>query len=180
MSDTPKQFLHKSFFSRLVALFHRWSGKSRYVYLHGSHYRPSLRPQVFTSPSGGAKEATLAVIKRARESILVCMYVITDPDYTEALISKHQSGVSIRIGIDRRASENAVQCAALKQAGIHVRKCPWKCFHHKFMVVDKRIVVLGSMNWTRSGGNKNGDSILVVRSRRLARQLSAIIHFPEE
>jgi phosphatidylserine/phosphatidylglycerophosphate/cardiolipin synthase-like enzyme len=45
--------------------------------------------------------------------------------------------------------------------------------HHKFMVVDGKIVVTGSYNWSYSAEEKNDENLIVVSSPDIARLYEA-------
>ena len=45
--------------------------------------------------------------------------------------------------------------------------------HHKVMIIDKSIVVMGSYNFTNSAETKNDENLLVIYSEEIAAQFLA-------
>ncbi len=42
-------------------------------------------------------------------------------------------------------------------------------FHHKFAVIDRRLLIFGSMNWTKSGCYKNRELVMTITDREWAK-----------
>jgi phosphatidylserine/phosphatidylglycerophosphate/cardiolipin synthase-like enzyme len=56
----------------------------------------------------------------------------------------------------------------LRDAGVAVRfDASLDHMHHKFAVFDRRLVVTGSYNWTRSAAENNHENILITGQARL-------------
>lgn len=55
------------------------------------------------------------------------------------------------------------------QSGVMVA-APGDKLHHKFGVVDDHTVIFGSQNWTISGNHSNDETLMVIRSERIARE----------
>lgn len=124
---------------------------------------PASNARLYFSPGGGAKQATLAALALARREILVAMYYFTDPDYSRALIAAHQRGVTVKVVLDRsqrRRSDS--QARRLLAAGVAVRfDADHQIFHHKFAIIDSRILITGSMNWTRASDTRNAENLVI-------------------
>ena len=45
-------------------------------------------------------------------------------------------------------------------------------FHHKFAVVDGKVTILGSLNWTSSGCYRNREMIVISKDRKIAEKFS--------
>jgi len=120
------------------------------------------------------------------QSVDMALFVFSEQRLANILESEHESGVQIRALIDpdfiyRPYSE------ALDMMGVSLAdKCkyeadnhPWQnaiatvgvpqlfkgdLLHHKFAVVDKKIVIAGSHNWSQAANNGNDEALLVIHS----------------
>lgn len=115
--------------------------------------------------SSGAAARLLALIASAQKTIRVAMFTWTRPDVTQAVIQAYQRGVDVEVVIDRRQGQGAgaETVHRLLQAGIPVALNQGDgLLHHKMMLVDASILVIGSANWTRSAFKNNDDCFLVL------------------
>ncbi|MDQ7836798.1 MAG: phospholipase D family protein [Humidesulfovibrio sp.] len=127
--------------------------------------------QVYFSPRGGAQDALVAEIGKARESIFVQAYSFTSEPIISALIQAHQRGVHVEVILDKsQRADKRSGTAAVREAGIHaVIDSKHAIAHNKTMVIDHETVVTGSFNITKSAEEKNAENLLIVRSQDLAR-----------
>ena len=133
---------------------------------------PPAQPAVYFSPKGGIKQTIADNILRAHEEILVALYYFTDPGLADTLIEAHQRGVRVHIILDKsQRNGKHSQARKLSDAGLSVVfDSKHRIFHHKFMVIDKAIVVTGSQNWTKSAEHHNAENILHLQNNELAAQ----------
>jgi len=98
------------------------------------------------------------------------MYTFTADDYSEVLIEKASEGLEIKgvmesttievAGSDFKTMQiNGIDLIALNDEGV---------MHHKTMILDSKIVIFGSYNFTASAEKKNDENILVIHSPQLA------------
>jgi len=92
------------------------------------------------------------------------MYIFTLQNVAEALVSAHDRGVEVKIVFDK--SQGSYSQYALLKAGIGVRNDtnPDGIMHNKVAIIDNRIVITGSFNWTNSAENNNNENLIVIRS----------------
>lgn len=92
-------------------------------------------------------------INHASESLLVKMFVFTDPSLLAAVIAAHRRGVRVRVMLNPRrrngVSENDESRSQLEAAGIEVRDSnpAFDLTHEKSMVVDGKTAFVKSLNW---------------------------------
>ncbi len=134
---------------------------SKTIETHVCNPPPDIR--VYFSPRGGAKDAIIDLINGAKQEICLAIYSFTDPDLAYALIAAHRRKVAVHIIHDRsQNSARGSQIDRLTWAGINVQCYAYKSLlHHKFMVVDQKALVTGSMNWTKNGENRNAENTLI-------------------
>ena len=94
------------------------------------------------------------------------MYVFTLQNVAEALISAHDRGIEVKIVFDKSQGSSYSQYVILKAAGIEVRNDtnPDGIMHNKVAIIDNRIVITGSFNWTNSAENNNNENLIVIHS----------------
>ena len=109
-------------------------------------------------------------ISRANESVHVMVYGFTLDDLSEALIEAGERGVEVRVVIERESAYwSGSEYERLLRAGVDVRlDGNPHTMHHKVVVIDGKIVITGSYNWTWSAENKNDENIVILMDEGLA------------
>jgi phosphatidylserine/phosphatidylglycerophosphate/cardiolipin synthase-like enzyme len=127
--------------------------------------------QVYFSPRGGAQDALVAEIGKAKESIYVQAYSFTSEPIVQALIQAQQRGVKVEIILDKsQSTDKRSGTSAVRKAGIHtVIDRKHAIAHNKIMIIDQETLVTGSFNFTKSAEEKNAENLLVIRSSELTR-----------
>lgn len=118
--------------------------------------------------SGGIDGPLVAAIDAARLSVHAAMYSFTLNSVRYALIRAHRRGIDVRVVMESdNLDGNDPQ--ALMQAGITVLGDRQEgLMHDKFMVIDRAEVWTGSMNFTDSGVYEDNNTLLRIRSEKLA------------
>lgn len=118
----------------------------------------------FFSPRGGCTAATVAAIDSAQTSIDAAAYQFTSDPIAEALIRAARRGVRVRILTDR-AQENSTDTAPrkIRAAGLDFRvDAAEKLQHNKYTVIDHRLVLTGSFNWSDNAEVNNAENLLII------------------
>jgi len=95
----------------------------------------------------------LDAINAAKKMLQVKMFVFSDPELLQAVITAHQRGVKVRVMLNaaRRSGEddNKDSRKALERAGIQVKDSnpAFGITHEKSMVVDEDLAFVKSLNW---------------------------------
>ncbi|NXH13467.1 PLD6 hydrolase, partial [Bucco capensis] len=100
----------------------------------------------------------------ARCSLELCLFAISSPQLGSAIRILHNRGVRVRLVTDaRNMALRGSQIALLRQAGIQVRHDQESGYmHHKFAIVDRRMLITGSLNWTTQAIQTNRENVLVL------------------
>lgn len=118
----------------------------------------------------------LGAILAAKKQIRVAMYALTSPAIAGALILAHNDGVSVKLKLDRLQSRGKAQRAQverLRRAGVDVEVSKLsRTMHHKFAVIDSRLVITGSYNWT-SSAEKNKENAVFMLCPKTAAEYEA-------
>jgi phosphatidylserine/phosphatidylglycerophosphate/cardiolipin synthase-like enzyme len=117
----------------------------------------------------------IKIIDSAEKYVYVAIYSFTLDSLGDALIRARDRGVDVKVVIEREQGEvKGSEYERLLKAGINVRLDGNKyLMHHKFMVVDGKIVVTGSYNWSYSAEENNDENMIVVSNPDVARLYEA-------
>ena len=128
-------------------------------------FAPSAVSALF-SPNGGVRDRLLEEIGNAQSTIDIAMYSLTDDIIRDALVIARARGVVVRIIADTtRAGDPASDVNALEQAGCLIRLksgLTGGVMNHKFMIVDGRLLVTGSYDWSEGAQTSNYENALFV------------------
>jgi phosphatidylserine/phosphatidylglycerophosphate/cardiolipin synthase-like enzyme len=141
-----------------------------------THELQSLPPgEIYFSPHGGCTDAIVREIDAARATILVQAYSFTSTPIARALADARRRGVDVRAILDRsQRTEKYSSADFLQHAGIPVFiDAQHAIAHNKVMVLDGRVVITGSFNFTRAAEESNAENLMVLRSTELAEKYAA-------
>jgi len=127
---------------------------------------------VYFSPQDkGIKNGLLPLIKNAKSYIYIPAFVITEKRVTQELINAKKRGVDVKIILDAlNASTQHSKHKELRNAGILVKAENYAGkMHSKSMIIDDEYVVIGSMNFSNSGENRNDENMIVLKSPESAK-----------
>jgi len=155
---------------------------------------------VLTSPESALAEAIFArgrsiaevienQVAQSQTSIDAAVHRLNSQRLARALADARERGVRVRLVIDRSKYEKSVAtrkllsaCALPFRIGCG-RDGPESKMHHKFALLDNRLVITGSYNWTFASESRNHENILLLRERGLVeifrREFDALWTSPE-
>lgn len=160
---TPCQLPMDNIIEEVVSIEEQFGGRSAGV----KSFNVGARFEVGFSPARNAKEVVISTILSAKEELLIAAYSITCPDIAKAIVEKHQKGIKVAVVVDKEQNGTAQAgfnaCKFLEGEGINVRySICYAAMHHKFIVVDKKAVQLGSFNYTSSAHMRNAESAILL------------------
>jgi phosphatidylserine/phosphatidylglycerophosphate/cardiolipin synthase-like enzyme len=124
--------------------------------------------EVFFSPSGGATEAIVREIGKARQEILVQAYSFTSKPIAKALLDAKKRGISIIAVLDKsQRTERYTAATFLLNAGIPVFIDDKHAIaHNKIIIIDRSTLITGSFNFTRAAEENNAENLLVIKGNQ--------------
>ncbi len=127
--------------------------------------------EVYFCPEDACSSQIMRQIDKAQSSIYVAMYSFTLDSITDALIRAKNRGVDVKVVMEKSQVGKGSEYERLRNAGIDVRldKNP-DFMHNKFAIIDGKIVVTGSFNWSQHADAANDENLLIVYSEELARK----------
>ncbi|KAL0076931.1 hypothetical protein J3Q64DRAFT_1873881 [Phycomyces blakesleeanus] len=133
------------------------------------HHLERLSPEAYCIPiffpSENSYQAFISALGSAKKSLLVCVFSLTDNNTADILIDAKERGVDVRIITDNDQLEGK---------GADVRRLhedygiPYKTdnsdqfMHNKFAVIDGRVVITGSFNWSIGARFKNRENVVIT------------------
>jgi phosphatidylserine/phosphatidylglycerophosphate/cardiolipin synthase-like enzyme len=120
--------------------------------------------RVYFSPHGGCTDAILSEINQAKSEVLLQAYSFTSQPIARALIRAQKRGVKISAVLDKSNRGQKYSAATfLKNMGIPVFiDDKHTIAHNKIMIIDNRVVITGSFNFTKAAEDKNAENILII------------------
>lgn len=106
------------------------------------------------------------LINDAREYVYMPIFFLTDESVAQSLIDAKYRGVEVRVIIDAvAASNNYSKHKKLRAAKIPVKTEDWAGkMHQKSLIIDDETVVIGSMNFSKSGDAQNDENCVVIKN----------------
>ena len=130
-----------------------------------------MQVEVLFSPDDGVAERLVELVQGAQESVLFLAYSFTSDDLALAMIDRARSGVRVAgvMEANQYRSNMGTEYDRLRKSGVQVRLDgnPNR-MHHKVLIVDGRVVVTGSYNFSQSAETRNDENTLVIHSPELA------------
>lgn len=128
--------------------------------------------EIYFSPQDKSiTNAVLPLIRNAKKYIYIPTFVLTEKRVTEELIKAKQRGVDVKIIIDAlNASIKHSKHNELRNGGIQVKTENYAGkMHSKSMLVDDEYTIIGSMNFSYSGENRNDENLVVIKDSNITK-----------
>jgi phosphatidylserine/phosphatidylglycerophosphate/cardiolipin synthase-like enzyme len=131
-----------------------------------------VRTELYFSPKGGAEAAIVRANGHTKNEICVLAYSFTSAPIDEALAAAHQRGVKITVILDKsQIAAKGGRMRSLQEAGVPVFiDSTHAIAHNKVMILDKKRVITGSFNFTRSAEERNAENLLIMANRALSKK----------
>ncbi|CEP10575.1 hypothetical protein [Parasitella parasitica] len=120
----------------------------------------------FFFPSEESYGVFHAALSSAKEALYVCVFSLTDNETADVLIDAKKRGVDVRVITD---NDQMDECKGADVLRLHEQfHIPFKkdnsdqFMHNKFAVIDGKIVITGSFNWSAGARYKNRENIIVT------------------
>ena len=125
--------------------------------------------QVFFSPEDSCDKKVIALIDSANKSIDVAMYSFTLNDVGQALINAQKRGVKVRVVVEKQEVSQYSQYWNLIKNNVSVLNDSNSAYmHDKFAIIDGKIVITGSYNWSKHATYVNNENLIVINNREVA------------
>lgn len=127
--------------------------------------------RMFYGPKDNLQQVDTDMISRARESIDMAAYVLTNGAVTDALTAAAKRGVRVRLYLDPdqppqagRAGERLMALARTPGIAVRVKRGD-HIMHLKAYQVDRRLLRTGSANFSIAGLQRQENDIVVIEAQ---------------
>src|SRR5215212_10977190 len=126
---------------------------------------------VFTSEDPALENAIVPIVKSATQSIRFLTFSFTDFPLADAMSERSKAGVDVAGVFEKVGSEtDASELKTLMCRNVPVKQDGNPGFlHHKVIVVDERIVITGSMNYSTNAEESNDENVIIIDNAEIAR-----------
>jgi len=122
------------------------------------------KTEVYFSLYDNPQKEIIKNINQAEAFINIAMYIFTDREIAPPLIKARERGVKVRVYLDKdQVDYKYSQSRFLVQKGVKTRISTNNyIMHNKFAIIDNRILLTGSYNWTFSANHRNDENLMVI------------------
>lgn len=127
--------------------------------------------EIYFSPKDKSASRIVQLIKNSKRYIYIPTFLITHSAISDALIEAKKRSIDIKIIIDANSvNTRNTKHQILRDNGILLKAENYAGkLHSKTMIIDDEYIVIGSMNFSNSGENKNDENMLVIKNEQFAK-----------
>jgi len=128
--------------------------------------------QVLFAAEDDVGKHLIPIIESAQKSIRFMAFSFTHDEMGEAVRKRAEDGVDVMGIFETRGSETKYsEMSAFYRAGIPVRQDGNShTFHHKVFVIDEKIVITGSFNFSSNADKSNDENVIIITNGKIANQ----------
>jgi phosphatidylserine/phosphatidylglycerophosphate/cardiolipin synthase-like enzyme len=129
--------------------------------------------QAAFSRTSSIAELIRSAIQQSVQRVDAALYRFNNAALAESLAQRVGEGIELRLVLDGGKYESDARARELLARFrlsfrlLHGRGDPGSKLHHKFAIVDRRILLTGSYNWTLDSENENYEGLLIVEDPAL-------------
>jgi phosphatidylserine/phosphatidylglycerophosphate/cardiolipin synthase-like enzyme len=129
------------------------------------------RVEVLFSPDDGVASRVYDILTEAEKSIHFLAFSFTSDDLGQIIRTQAENGVDVAGVMDEGQVKSNIgtEYDLFKQAGLKVFVDSNEgLMHHKTIIIDDRIVITGSYNFTNSAETRNDENLIVIYNQPIA------------
>jgi phosphatidylserine/phosphatidylglycerophosphate/cardiolipin synthase-like enzyme len=125
---------------------------------------------VLFAPEDGVIGRIIPYVENAQSSVRFLAFSFTDYPLAKAMIDRAAIGIDVAGVFEKVGSETEFsELRTLHCAGVPVRQDGNPSFlHHKLIIVDERIVITGSLNFSTNAETRNDENVIIVDNPEIA------------
>jgi phosphatidylserine/phosphatidylglycerophosphate/cardiolipin synthase-like enzyme len=111
----------------------------------------------------------LNLVRNAEKSVKVAIFSFTHEGLGDELVKADIKGLDVKVLVERKQRNvQKSQYTRLKDFGVNILVDGNKYnMHHKFIIIDDKIIITGSPNFSFSGYNRNDENFLIIYDESL-------------
>lgn len=133
---------------------------------------PTAKIRAYFTPGYMVETAIAEEIGAAKSEIRVQAYSFTNPLIVQALTEAQHRGVDVILVLDKSNRTQKYSAADYaSHAGIQTLIDDRHAIaHNKIMIIDGKVVITGSYNFTRAAEKSNAENIVIIESEPIAQK----------
>ena len=131
-----------------------------------SYHKYNEEISVHFSVIDNCSEYIIDRIDKAEKSVEFCSYILTDNKIKEALLKAKKRGIKVR-GVVEKKNLNKQVKDLKKEKIVKIRGRKKGIMHHKFIIIDRSILITGSYNLTFSANNMNDENFVTIKDKSI-------------
>ncbi|OAA31250.1 hypothetical protein AT15_07065 [Kosmotoga arenicorallina S304] len=129
----------------------------------------------YLTPHENIDEIILKKLQSAKREIFFLIYAFTDPRFLTVFKYMASKGIDVKGVVDDwNISSSYLYKYFSPGLGLRFNKEKW-LLHDKTLIIDRRFIITGSANFTKSAWSKNRELVVIIESEDLAKAF--ISHF---
>ena len=131
----------------------------------------SEKLRVYFSPADNTIEKEIVpLINHAKSYVYVPAFVVTHYKFIQSLIAAKNRGVDVRVILDSTNTRYPSGKDRLRAAKVPVKTENYAGkLHSKSIVIDDRYLIVGSMNFSKSGEKYNDENVVILEDEKLTK-----------
>lgn len=115
------------------------------------------------SPSSPGLTRLLELLGEVEGQLDLCLFLFTCPHLARGVMGALKRGVRVRLVTEQsNIGVAGCQVAKLREAGVFIEsRVQPSLMHHKFAVLDNKLVITGSFNWTGQAVLGNNENLVI-------------------
>jgi len=133
------------------------------------------RVQFFSPNDNNNIDDIIKKLESAKDSIDIAMYTLTNAQLIKTILKCFDNKVRVRILLDYNMTQKYSSfLIELIINGIYIKTNdnPEESMHHKFVIIDNKFVLNGSLNWSEKGVIKNYENIIILDDEKIVQQFT--------
>jgi len=128
--------------------------------------------EVCFTPRDNCADLIIENIDKAKKTLLIQAYSFTSAPIAKSILNAKKRGVDVKIILDKSQFSQKYSSAKF----LINQKIPiWKdkkvaIAHNKVMIIDDKITITGSFNFTKAAQEKNAENVLIIEDSLLAKK----------
>ncbi len=134
-----------------------------------------MRVESYFSPQDGVAARIIQRINQAQRKIRFLAFSFTHNGIGDAMLARARAGVDVEGVFETTGAKTTFsEYGRMKQAGlpVYLDGSPY-AMHHKVILIDDRVTLFGSFNFSGNADKENDENLLVVEDAAFAAQFEA-------
>ena len=136
-----------------------------------SNFTPNANYEICFTPNYDCTKQIITAISQAKQQILVQAYILTSMPIAKALVLAKRRGVDIKVLLDKgQLKINHPTLSYLRNQKVWIKiDYELNAAHNKIMIIDNRISIFGSFNFTKTA-QKNAENVIIIEDQILTKK----------